>query len=130
MCKNKNLKRELSALTALAKSTGVYKVGRNNGKRAGGPNKVSLRQLITAQDMEMPAVNVYRKLITDARKGKDTKGDGWYTRELFRTMKDPDYGNIKSWHKMFDGYSPKDKQARDAFRSFIRSDPIMLRVLA
>lgn len=78
----------------------------------------------------MSGVNVYQKLITDARKGRDIRGDGWYTRELFRTMKDLDYGNIKSWHKMFDGYSPQNKQDRDAFRLFINSDPIMLRVLA
>lgn len=130
MCRNKHLKRELSTLTALAKSRGVYKIGRKNGKRAGGPTKVSLKNLMTAQDQEMPGVNVYQKLITDARKGQNIKGDGWYTRELFRTMKDLDYGNIKCWHKMFDGYSPQNKRARDAFRLFIRSDPIMLRVLA
>jgi hypothetical protein len=114
MCRNKNLKRELSTLTALAKSKGVYKIGRKNGKRTGSPNKVSLKDLINAQDREMPGVNVYQKLITDAHKGRDIRGDGWYTRELFRTMKDLDYGNIKSWHKMFDGYSPQNKQDRDA----------------
>lgn len=130
MCRNENLKRELSKLIALAKSRGVYKIGRKNGKRTGGRNKFSLKALVETQARETPYVDIYDKLITHARKGKDAKGDGWYTRELFRTMKDIDYGNIKDWHKMFDGYSPPGQQDRDAFRSFLNSDPIMRRVLA
>ena len=129
MCQNANLARELTQLVARAKRMGVYKVGRKNGLRKSGRNKVSLKHLVQSLVPEMPDVDVYRKLIVDARKGKDAKGDGWYTRELFRTMKDLDYGAINTWHKMFDGYSPEDDHVRDQFRAFIKTDPIMMRVL-
>tara|TARA_B110001450_G_scaffold79537_1_gene75426 strand:- start:1845 stop:2318 length:474 start_codon:yes stop_codon:yes gene_type:complete len=155
-CANPNLKRELSAITKQAKRQGLWKIGRKNGKRSGGgKSKFGLKDLVRTVDLEMPGKNVYKKLITDAAAGKT---EGFYpfpaayvlrpalsrislsanllirrggdTRELFRTMKDIDYGNIKSWHMMFDGYSPPDDETRKQFRTFIMTDPIVKRVLA
>jgi hypothetical protein len=127
-CVNPNLKRELSAITKQAKSQGLWGIGRKNGKRSGsGKPKFGLKDLVRTVDLEMPGKNVYKKLITDATSGGT---DGYFTRELFRTMKDIDYGSIKSWHKMFDGYSPEDNETRKQFRTFIMTNPIMKRVLA
>lgn len=127
-CANLNLKRELSAIIKQAKRQGLWRIGRKNGKRSGGgKSKYGLKDLVRTVDLEMPGKNVYKKLITNAAAGKT---EGFYTRELFRTMKDIDYGNIKSWHMMFDGYSPPDDETRKQFRGFIMTDPIMKRVLA
>ena len=127
-CDNMNLKRELSIITKEAKRQGLWRVGRKNGEHSvNKKSKYGLKFLVHTVDLEMPGKNVYKKLVTDASAGKT---EGYYTRELFRTMKDIDYGNIKSWHVMFDGYSPQDHQIRQKFRDFITTDPIMKRVLA
>ena len=100
-----------------------YKKGNQEDKKFG------LKSIVMSLDPEFH--QIYKKLMTEASTTKKGKlVEGFWTRELFRCMKDLNYGGLALWHKRYDGYSPEDQQTRNAFRDFIMNDPIMRRVLA
>jgi hypothetical protein len=128
-CHNLNLDREIKKLRKCAKSQGLWRIGRKKNTRPKEQKKhnFSLKDTIWSLHGEMPGKNVYKKLITDATSGDS---EGYYTRELFRLMKDVGCPELDSWHCMFDGYSAEDPVKRQAFFHFLQTNEIMKRVLA
>ena len=128
-CQNNNLWREIQLLKQKVKDQNITR--QCAIKKGTKKIKFGLKSIVMSLDPEFQNVQIYKKLMTEASTTKKGKlVEGFWTRELFRCMKDLNYGGLALWHKPYDGYSPEDQQTRNAFRDFIMNDPIMRRVLA